>query len=491
MADMYVLLPTDLPYADLTLKDLGLYAFLSCLPDKFPRSVLSLSRYANGSRAEVTTALRRLCDCSLVSPATVTVSVRRCDYVPINHRFLWSETLSLSAKGLAVAIQLLGTSVQASLARDLGINKRTVRDYLAELRDSKTYRFSPSGSVELLPFGRERSTLVVVSKTASSIHGRRPFSLPKKVQNPTMQKVQNPTHIKSLPERSFILNTRKVSKDGSSLKSNLNPFRRLPDRDLISSVNDADRPLIGELIKYTANHIRKHPDDEVAKYVCEHTDPQLLSCLLIRVKEHLATIRNIGAYLFRSLANLFRSSHKELETLFVREEKAREEQRTETSDAVSAAEKTVKEYRNEPDLADRLKDNVRFRRSNEAKAQLLGMSEDYLRVFIATYHTTDYQGTRMGKEYARLRYILAFLDSPYRWFTTRTERVKNALMEIDAGEIERLLAEARRIYSGYRLPSYIADHEDALRVLEEDIDVWEQRFPYGSPVPEIEAGLSA
>lgn len=479
--DMYTLLPFNLPTSEMTLNDLGLYAFLKSTPKTFVSNISSLSAYAEGSRSKVRTSLKNLEGLGLLSrtyedrnQCLISLRVVSGATVPIRNRFLWNRALSLSAKGAAIAIQLLGTSEVSKLCSFLSVSRGTLSKYFKELTVKNIVRFRADGSVELLSSDKE-STLVLISGNRkqstkrSSRYARGSLFLANRVQNPTQTCVQNPTHIKNA--KTFTKpSTRKM--DRKSEKSNLNPFRRLPDLDSISSVSDTDHSLVRELYAFTNNYMNRHPDDAAGQYICEHTDLHILPYVLSRAKEHLSDIRNKGAYLFRILVNIFAESRTTTEEKDVFEKAA---QPAETSlDRANAelADRLYKDYGNEPDLCDRCRDLSSFQKREEQKEFLKGLEQDCLQQFLSTYHEVDYRCTRMGQNYARLRRVAAFLDSPFH-YARHSEEVRRVFWQVDAGEILEKLREARRLYSGYRLPAYVKEHEDALLVIESAIDAWE------------------
>ena len=512
----YTNISSELPTKKLSLTDLTLYVLLASFGNNKAFSKNKLSRFMlseKGSRGKnkglhpsqdiVTTSLRHLVEEHLLTITTNAngenvyhLTPQRGALVPIRTTYLWSKKLTASANGLLFAMQLHQTSVNTELAKMIRCTDETIATYKNELRSKSVCRFRSDGSVVLMSEDGALSVILVSKATSRPVNSRRKVvRMPKRSENPTPSNSENPAPLnkhktynnpsfrkvtkgsnkpnnKKIPERTTNPSFRKDSKEFYCEKTNLNPFKQLPDVDLISSIHESDRAYLRELNAYIVNRSKKYPDDAVVPYICERTDLYTLLYVLRNIKGRLGSVKNIGAYFYRALRNTFEQSRRtdEERAMFV-----------ETKPSVMSADQTRsdiakeldKEYQNEPDLADRCRDQLAFRTDADSKAFLRGLERDYLAVFLKTYHQTDYSKTRMGQEYARLRRVLAFLDSPFHYAEGHPAEVRSAFWQIDAGDIQMRLRHARKVFSSYQLVPYIAAHEDALSVIETAIDAWE------------------
>lgn len=484
----YTNISSELPTKKLSLTDLTVYVLLVSFRNHKVITICDLSKYIlsvkrsgilHPSRDIVTTSLRHLVEEHLLTITTNAkgedvyhLTPQRGALVPIRTTYLWSKKLTASANGLLFAMQLHQASVNTELAKMIRCTDETIAIYKNELRSKSVCRFRPDGSVFLVSEDGALSVILVSKATSRPVNSRRKVvRMPKRSENPTPANSENPAPLnkhKTYNNPSF----RKDSKEFYCEKTNLNPFKQLPDVDLISSIQESDRAYLRELNAYIVNRSKKYPDDAVVPYICERTDLYTLLYVLRNIKGRLGSVKNIGAYFYRALRNTFEQSRRtdEERAMFV-----------ETKPSVMSADQTRsdiakeldKEYQNEPDLADRCRDQLAFRTDEDSKAFLRGLERDYLAVFLKTYHQTDYSKARMGQEYARLRRVLAFLDSPFHYAEGHPAEVRSAFWQIDAGDIQMRLRHARKVFSSYQLVPYIAAHEDALSVIETAIDAWE------------------
>lgn len=205
LAVPYFSVPTYLPIKTLTLSEIGLYAVihsLNNLPDKkFQFTEKGLARYAMGDIPSVKNALHGLCKNNVVK--VVKHSPEKWFEVEelflctetsrvYNNGFALSQKLTLAAKGVLVAMQIVLSSAGRVLDTFLKACRNTITKYIDELKAGKFLMIQEERDDEKGTFDKNRTYLCVDGEAVMELFASsKPHKKNGKAKNFTVSVAQN------------------------------------------------------------------------------------------------------------------------------------------------------------------------------------------------------------------------------------------------------------------------------------------------------------
>lgn len=205
LAVQYFSVPTYLPIKTLTLSEIGLYAVihsLNNLPDKkFQFTEKGLAHYAMGDIPSVKNALHGLCKNNVVK--VVKHSPEKWFEVEelflctetsrvYNNGFALSQKLTLAAKGVLVAMQIVLSSAGRVLDTFLKACRNTITKYIDELKAGKYLMIQEERDDEKGTFDKNRTYLCVDGEAVMELFASsKPRKKSGKAKNFTVSVAQN------------------------------------------------------------------------------------------------------------------------------------------------------------------------------------------------------------------------------------------------------------------------------------------------------------